>query len=226
MQLRRLSAHDIVLVIDKSSSMATPDCPAKRMGGPKLLAFSSLLLGMGDVAATRWNWCLDQTARMAEQTASALTDGFTVILFDSHFGIFPHVTANGLARIFSQNGPSGRTYLERPLVSTFDDYFRRKGISNGNVKPLLIGVITDGCPTNPHAVREAVVRATRSMRDPNEITIVFFLIGRNDEHGERFVSDLSRNLVAQGAEYQVVKSVPFRELERSGLARSLADNLQ
>jgi hypothetical protein len=222
-QLHRLSTHDIVLVIDKSSSMATPDCPT---GESKLSGLSALILGIGDIAATRWNWCLEQTARMARQTAGVLTNGFTVVLFDSHFAVFPHVTVNDLARIFKENCPSGHTLLEKPLTSTFQDYFRRKLISRGNVKPLLIGIITDGCPTNPNAVREAVVDVTHEMKDPNEITIVFFLIGRNDHRGEQFAFDLSHNLVARGGLCQVVRSVPFWELEKQGLARALADNLQ
>jgi Mg-chelatase subunit ChlD len=225
-ELHRLAARDIVLLIDKSGSMSTPDCPLVSSGHSKLAAFSSLVLGLGGLSASRWDWCLEQTAHMAKQTEEVLANGFTVVLFESHFAVFPHVTVQELVKIFSEHEPGGGTDLDHPLAATFDDYFRRKQHTHGNVKPLLVGVITDGCPNNPNAVRKVIVAATRALRDPNEITVVFFLIGGHDRHGEEFVWDLSHNLVEQGAPYQIVKAVPFNELEKMGLARALANNLE
>jgi Mg-chelatase subunit ChlD len=225
-ELKRLAAHDIVLLIDKSGSMRTPDCPVAAAGNSKLGAFSSLVLGLGGMAASRWDWCLQQTSYMAKQTETVLASGFTVVLFDSSFAVFPHVTVQELARIFRENRPGGGTDLSGPLASTFDDYFGRKRISKGNIKPLLIGVITDGCPNYPIQARQAVVSGTRFMSNANEITVIFFLIGGNDRRGEQFAFDLSHNLVAEGAAFQIVHAVPFHELEKLGLARALADNLQ
>ena len=226
LELGHLAAHDIVLVVDKSSSMATPDCPTGG-SGPSALgmvsAFAFGSAGLLDSAASRWNWCLRQTVHMAKQTEGALANGFTVILFSSHFEVFQHVTVQQLGNIFRENHPGGHTLLAQPLAASFDDYFRRKRI--GNVKPLLVGVITDGCPTEPDAAREAIISATHQVRNPNEITVIFFLIGGDDPHGERFVWDLCHNLVRKGARYPIVKAVPFNELEQVGLARALADNL-
>jgi hypothetical protein len=225
-QLRHLADHDIVLLVDKSSSMSTMDCPVLMTGTSKLRALSSLVLGLGGMSASRWDWCLRQTAHMAKQTEDAIKSGFTVILFAGHFDVFPHVTAQQLPKIFSENSPGGNTNLAEPLKTTFDDYFRRKRMSNGNVKPLLIGVITDGCPDNANAVRHAIISATRAAHSPSEITVIFFLIGEHDRRGEEFAFDLSNNLMNEGAPFQIVKAVPFRELEELGLALALANQLQ
>jgi uncharacterized protein YegL len=163
---------------------------------------------------------------MVRQTERALTNGFTVVLFDNRYSIFQHVTVPQLSQIYASHHPGGGTILGEPLACTFHDYFRRKQITRGNVKPLLIGVITDGCPHDPEAVRQEVISATHSVRDPGEITIIFFLVGGNDPGGNRFVYRLCNEMVDRGARYQAVKSVPFEELERLGLARALADNLE
>jgi hypothetical protein len=213
-ELKRLAAHDIVLLIDKSGSMDTPDCPV--IGGATLGMISSFVLG-GMGSTTRWNWCLGQTSTMANQTQDVLKDGFSVILFDSNFQIFPHVTVDGLRTIFHNNRPEGGTDLTSPLAGTFEDYFRRKKITNGNVKPLLIGIITDGCPSSPESVRTALFSVTRQLSNPSEITVVFFLIGSRDFAGEQFAHSISR--------FNIVKVVPYSQLASHGLARALAENL-
>jgi hypothetical protein len=220
-QLKRLASHDIVLMIDRSYSMGTNDCPSSSFLADKL----PFPFGVGsDNSTSRWDWCAAQTSHMAKQTERALSNGFTVMLFSGHFDVFPHVNVKQLREIFADNSPGGSTKLEKPLESTFNDYFNRK--KSGRVKPLLVGVITDGCPTHPEFVREEIASITHEMRDPNEITIVFFLIGSNDRKGENFVWDISHNLTSAGAKYNIVRSVPFAECERMGLARALAENLQ
>ena len=146
-----------------------------------------------------------------------LPAGFTVLLFDSGYYLFPRVNTNSLAHIFATNNPGGSTNLTLPLSKVFDDYFRRKRLSK--IKPLLIGVITDGCPDDPYSVRKLLVKVSQALSNPNEITIVFFLIGGHDSEGEKFARDLSRAV-------SLVRSVPFNEVQSSGLARALADNLE
>jgi hypothetical protein len=227
-ELRRLADHDIVLIIDKSFSMATRDCPSSPFNPAKFGIRSSYHFGEGDLlgtAATRWDWCFRQTIRMAKQTQGALANGFTVVIFDSNYDVFQHVTVGDLPNIFGQNHPWGHTNMAKPLSASFEDYFRRMHQSNGRVKPLLIGIISDGCPSDEGSTVSTIVSATRMVKNPAEINLVFFLIGGADRQGEKFVWNLCHNLVDAGATYPAVKAVPFNELERLGLARALADNL-
>ena len=223
-QLQRLAAHDIVLLIDKSGSMATPDCPLTE--NMELKAYlPNLVLGSHPFADTRWQWCRQQIEQMSALTRGALPGGFSVLLFDSSYYLFPHVTEESLPRIFENNGPGGSTNLTLPLSTVFNDYFKREKISRVKIKPLLVGVITDGCPDEPHAVRKLLVDLTHSLQDSKEITIIFFLIGGHDSQGEKFVQDLTEKLISHGATFNIVKGIPFSEVQRSGLARTLADNL-
>src|SRR5277367_5212968 len=120
---------------------------------------------------------------MAKQTEQVLPDGFSVLLFDNRFRVYPNVNVAQLAKIFRQNGPDGGTLLTGPLRSTFDDYSRRKNIAGNKIKPLLVGIITDGCPNDPEGAVDAIISATHTMRNPSEITVIFFLIGGHDRRG-------------------------------------------
>ncbi len=225
--LQRLAAHDIVLLVDKSGSMSTPDCPSKGGGGAATVAsiVVPLMVGGSPLSSSRWSWCHAQTEKMAKQTENVLPEGFSVVLFDSRFSVFPHVTVDGLADIFRRHHPGGGTDLAGPLDCVFRDYFNRKRSPGASIKPLLIGVITDGCPNSPRPVHDVIIRATHSIRNPSEITIVFFLIGGQDHAGEQFVRDITQNLTREGASFNIVKSVAFHELKKIGLAKALAENL-
>jgi hypothetical protein len=223
-ELKRLADHEVVLLIDRSGSMSSMDCPANGIG--KSLGMLPSLLGVPLMSTSRWNWCLQQTSELSRQTQGIYERGITVVLFSSGFMTFPNVTLDRLPQIFSQNSPAGGTNLAEPLAMQIGEYFRRRAMAHGNTKPLMIGIITDGCPSNKPAVVEAVVEATRLMHNPQELTIIFFMIGGMDFQGERFVGQLSSNLTGMGASFPIVKEVSFGELQQIGLAKAIAQKLQ
>lgn len=226
-EINRLAQRDVVLIIDQSSSMLTHDCPGRgsgSIGGDSLLG-GILGIPLGG-AVSRWKWCTDQTAELSQQTAQIFNQGITVVMFSSGFEIFPHVTLRQVPELFSRNRPMGGTNLAPALVSQIGAYFKRRAELRGNVKPVVIGIVTDGCPNNRQSVKQAIVEATHMMRSPQEITIIFFLVGGMDYQGERFVSGLETNLTRQGAAFSIVKGVRFDELRQIGLAKALAQSLQ
>lgn len=222
-QLQKLANHDLVLIIDQSGSMRTPDCPYSGVGRAAG-TIMNILLGPA-ASISRWDWCRDQAMKLAHETRYVSSKGLTVILFSNRYAIFQNVTLNQIPMIFSQNSPYGGTNLTEPLRVTIADYFNRRDRTRGNVKPLAISIVTDGIPDNEGSVREALIEATRFMRSPNEITVTFFLIGNNAYDGQAFVSDLDRNLMREGARYNIVRSVSFWNLEKLGLPKALADAL-
>jgi hypothetical protein len=225
LEIKRLNDHDIVLLIDKSGSMGTPDCPMPKSGNAIAKSvFSFVLTGAIAMGCTRWAWCGSETANLGRVTAAGSPGGLSVVLFASFFKIFPHVPWNNIPEIFRENGPSGGTNLAAPLNAVFRDYFARRNL--GQTKPLAIGIITDGCPEDKKLIVDEIIAATRATRYPKEITITFFLIGSHDEAGERFVWDLDHNLPSWGATYDIVSAVPFTRLTQVGLPKGLADALE
>jgi Mg-chelatase subunit ChlD len=223
-QLQRLARHDLVLIIDQSSSMHTQDCPVSglgRVGGTVM----GMLLGPA-ASVSRWQWCRDQTLNLAEQTRYVSAKGLSVVLFSGNFVVFPHVTVDQIPNIFKQASPQGGTNLTEPLRATINDFFARQTATRGNVKPLAIAVITDGLPNSEANVCKVLVDTTKVMRDPRDIKITFFLIGNSAYNGQAFVSELEKNLPKYGAKFNFVRSVSFWNLMKVGLSRALADALE
>ena len=228
-ELNRLAQRDVVLIIDQSSSMLTHDCPGRGFGSTGGDSLFGGILGRGlplGGAVSRWQWCTAQTAELSQQTAQIFNKGITVVMFSSGFEIFPHVTLKQVPELFSRNRPMGGTNLAPALASQIGAYFKRRAEFRGNVKPVVIGIVTDGCPNNRQSVKQAIIEATHMMRNPREIAIIFFLIGGMDYQGERFVAGLESNLTRQGAAFPIVKGIRFDELRQAGLAKALAQSLQ
>lgn len=223
-QLQRLARHDLVLIIDQSSSMQTRDCPVSglgRVGGTVM----GMLLGPA-ASVSRWQWCRDQTINLAEQTRYVSAKGLSVVLFSGNYQVFPHVTVDQIPNIFRQASPQGGTNLTEPLRVTINDFFHRQTVTGGNVKPLAIAIITDGLPSSERNVCQVLVETTRQMRNPEDIKITFFLIGNSAYNGQAFVSEMEKNLPKFGAKFNIVRAISFWNLMKVGLSRALADALE
>lgn len=226
-QLQRLGNHDLILIIDHSGSMGTRDCPpGSGVVATAANTLASLFFGGIPGYISRWDWCREQTSRLAQLTSSVIPKGFTVIPFGGRFNVFNNVTLPQVSTVFNNESPGGLTKLAGPLRSPINDYFKRRDFSGDHVKPLAIAIITDGDPTDRNGVTQTLIDATRQMRNPGEIKVTFFMIGTDNRDGENFVSGLERGLMAKGARFPIVKSVPFSVLQRVGLTRALADSLQ
>jgi hypothetical protein len=208
-ELSTLGKHDVVILIDKSSSMSEEDCPSVERPGYMI---------------SRWNWCFEQTMDLARQTASVLPQGISVLLFSWGTRVFPHVDMRDIPRIFAENKPDGITNEGTAIQTALDDYFQRKHAAHGKVAPLLIAVITDGRPTGEENVRRAIIETTHRMQSPDEIRINFLLIGQ-DTKGLKFIQEMDNGLIAQGAKYDIVSSKPFPTLMGIGLAKALVDGV-
>lgn len=235
LELKQLAHHDVVLVIDKSGSMNTPDCPGVGSGQGlaslglgsggssnllrMLAAFGGVNVGaMGGMLGgmSRWEWCGAQTAALAQQYNSVAPNGLSVVLFSTGTRIFPNVKVQEIPKIFTEFRPGGITNEATALRQTLGDYFNRKNMTNGNVKPLLVAVITDGEPTDKGALVNTIGMAMGELRQQGEIKITFLQVG-NTLDGSDFVARLQRQFPA------IVSSKTFGQLQRTGLTRALVD---
>jgi hypothetical protein len=205
--LETIQQHDIVLCIDKSSSMSTMDCPSMVHRG---------------YTVSRWQWCGEQTLDLADQASAVLPEGMSVVLFSWVATPFPHVDAKQIPMIFMGNRPDGITNAGMALKIVLEDYFNRKQANPTKVRPMIVAIITDGLPTNPFDVKDAIFRATEMMKSPDEIHFTFLQIGRDPE-GIEFIRTLDRDLLGHGAKYDVVSGKTFDQLQRTGLAKAIVE---
>lgn len=217
-ELRLLTSRDIVLVIDKSGSMETRDCPTNSSMPWQLRLPLSIISGGGVNRATRWEWCAQQSMDLAQQTAQLSPGGLTIVLFADYARVFERVNPRSIPLIFSNNTPGGGTNMASAVKGQLSDYMRRK--SHGRTKPLVMAVISDGAASNPGAVRDAIEAAANRIDNPREIAITFLQVG-NDRKGSGDIQRMDHQL--SNARFDIVHSRSFSELQHTGLARALVD---
>ncbi|HEY9778343.1 MAG TPA: hypothetical protein V6C81_31565 [Planktothrix sp.] len=205
--IQKLKDYDVVVIIDKSRSMLVEDCQADLKA--KALPIS------------RWQWCRRQTLDIARQALGVLPQHFRVVTFANDWSVYDNVDPAGVDMIFGENTPSGPTKAAEVLRNQIDDYFARRAQQGENAKPLLVAMITDGCPDNPSAFKYAITHATSMMSDPDEVKISLLQVG-HDERATKLIADL-QGLVQHGAKYDIVRTQTFDQVQQAGLVRSLAD---
>lgn len=202
-ELAVLGSYDIAIVIDRSGSMSTTDCPG----------------GM-----SRWDWCRDQMLGFARQTSSVFRQGIDILLFSSEFQAFPNTNFNAIKSVFANNRPSGGTQMSEPLEAVFNEHFRKRD-QLGNTKKLIIEVISDGEPSDRGEVAAAIARATQRMQRPDEITVSFLQIG-SERDGTSALNYFDNNLMRDGAMQDIVHVEPFYIVANQGLSQAILNAAQ
>lgn len=202
--VRLLADYDVELIVDSSLSMRKRDCP----GG-----------------LSRWSWCGMQARDLGVQIAPFIPRGITITPFAGDYNVYPSASASNIADLFDNPNFRPGTRMAEPLQDRLQTFFRRR--SPGS-KPLLIAVITDGVPHpmyEPRFVAEVLIAASKQVKDPREVTVVFFQIGANDRFGKEFLNYLDKDLTKDGALHDLVQTVSFDHLMRIGLSQALADSI-
>lgn len=218
-EIARLAEFDVVLLIDKSRSMRYDLSRRSDKKGKNEGALEQFVLQFPSAKMSRWEWCREQAADLAE--IGKLPD-LRVTLFANKFTDFNGVEARQIASIFSGTKPKGGTYIAKAMKSQFAEYFARRKADPDRTKPLLIAVVTDGCPYDKAALAKSIAEATQRMNNREEISVAFLQVG-NDPRAPQLLKDLDDNLVNSEAKFDIVSVKPFDELKIKGLARALVE---
>lgn len=204
-KIQLLADYDIELILDSSMSMRQADCP----GG-----------------LSRWTWCGVQAGQLARQLAPFVRKGFTITTFAGDYDVYENATPGNITYLFQNTRLSMGTRMAEPLQDRLGAYFNKRAPGS---KPLLVAVISDGVPVpayEPRMVAEVLIAASKRMKNPNEVIVVFFQIGSSNFKGRQFLYDLDNRLVRYGARYDLVRNVPFEQVVQVGLAQALVDSIR
>lgn len=217
--VQKLANYDLALVIDKSASMTyrlnqrnVAEKPNNVEGFPSVVNPADTI--------SRWDWCKNQAANLANQIKKVLPNGINLSLFSNRYNAYNNVDAMRIEYIFSETEPTGGTHISQVLSHHFDEYFASRDAGK-TTKPLLLAVITDGCPEDGEQTRLAIINATKKMQRADEIKVAILQVG-NDRRAPRLLGELDNDLVAQHAKYDIVEIHSFTEMKENGLARTLA----
>lgn len=223
-EMMQLCSHDVVLIIDKSRSMAISDClpnPEETIAPSNRLPDIQIKTRK---AVSRWQWCRQQIFHLSRQTQGVLPAGIRVVLFSTKYIVYDNVNADGVETIFSNNQPGGGTDAATVLKTQLDQYFERRSSCGKDAKPLLIAMITDGCVDRPTSVSNAILDATRRMNRANEISLTFLQVGFT-QRGAKLLQEVDNLTVNRQAHFDIVHVTPFATLSKIGLSRALVNAL-
>jgi Mg-chelatase subunit ChlD len=198
-QEKILGQHEVIVMIDKSGSMNTRDCP----GG-----------------LSRWEWCAEQATALSKESEEYWPEGITLVVFSNDFDVYPHAHVKEVADVFKNYAPEGSTNTGSALWDRLRAYLNQRAHNPKKTKPLVIAVITDGEPTDGRTTQDAIISATGQMQEPADISITFLQVG-NGATGAALLDELADKLVDEGARYDIVEHETFSKLQRMGLRRAL-----
>lgn len=202
-----LKDYDIYLLLDKSGSMSTPDGP----GG-----------------ISRWKQAQEATEALARKAMEYDDDGISVVPFNNSVKVYENTTPESVSKVFAENEPNGGTDTALALKTVLSDYFNKR--DQGNAKPRIIAVVTDGAPNDRDAVANAIVEATKKCQDngegdTDELGITFLQVG-GDTGATSFLQFLDDELVSKrGAKFDIVDTKTFAEMENMTLTDVLLESL-
>jgi uncharacterized protein YegL len=222
-RLAEIANYDVIVFIDSSRSMSKGLSPETRWSANS--SSSALPAGMSPTES-RWQWCSEQTEGLSKQLQSAhndkLKDHLKVVLFSDNYKVYKNVDLASVPTFFASNHPYGNTNANAALRSQLRDYFEARDQNKEAVRPLLVAIITDGCPDDPLVLRQTIINATNKMQNPNEIAITFLQVGI-DPKATKYLRELDECLVGSKAKYDIVTSKSFDQVNQSGLAIALLD---
>ena len=204
-RMQKLSHYNFQIIMDRSLSMQTRDCPLQ---------------------LSRWDWCGAQAAQIAKGLEPFVTNGLTLIPFNHGFDVYENATPHNIIDVFNDHGFKLGTYLYEPLANRFDDFFTNTAPTR---KPLLLVVITDGVPwpaPQPEMVKAELINASQRMTNPDELIVVFLQIGDDDKYGRDYLVNLGGTLMGQGAKYPCIHTSTFDELKQTGLANAIVSTVE
>lgn len=194
---KNLADYDFVVLIDKSGSMETQDCP----GGK-----------------SRWQYAKEYAESIAMKAGQFDTNGIDVVLFAGAAKLFEGVTADKVTQIFTENSPGGSTNTADALKLVLDSYNKRKAA--GTAKPIIVICVTDGVPDDQKALEEVIKSHTLTMEKDEETGITFVQIGK-DAGARDFLKRLDDGLQASGAKFDIVDTKNSDEMENVSITEIL-----
>ena len=187
MTTEALKKYDFIVLVDKSGSMSTTDCPG---------------------AKSRWDYAQENVLAIARECQKYDDNGITVGVFANKLKLYENVTdgAGMLEKIFSENQPGGSTDTAGAVGLVIQEY-----LSGNKAKPIICVVITDGTPDSEPDLIKVIVEATKKISTREEIGLEFIQIGK-DAHAHAFLSRLDNDLTKEGAKLDIVNTVTADDL--------------
>ena len=188
-----ISNRDYVVVIDKSGSMTSRDCPGNR---------------------TRWEYCQESVQALTEKVCSYDPDGVDLYFFSSSFSKTENVNGSKVAELFKAQTPMGSTMFAPVLADIFKSHFAK------SARPTTVLFITDGEANDPAETCKEIIKASNKIEVDAELAISFIQIGK-DISAQIFLKKMDDDLQGAGAKFDIVDTITMTDMENRSLEETL-----
>lgn len=176
---------NIIFGVDVSGSMQTTDAP----GGLSRIEFLKENVKTFIVEAAKYD-----------------TDGTDVLTFGQVVTTYANVTPEKATEIVGKlKANEGATQTHLLINEAF-----KLHKASGKPQTVLM-VATDGSPSDPNAVKKAIVDITNKLTDEHEFAISFLTVGQTDPALQAFLDGLDDDL--KGAKYDIVDVKRLEEVD-------------
>ncbi len=181
-QLELNVGDNFIFGVDVSGSMQSSDCP----GGMR-----------------RIDYLKEKVIQFAEEASKYDPDGIDVLAFGHNVTPYEKVTAEKAKEVISKlQANEGATQTHLLIQKAFEMH------KAGGYPQTVLFVATDGSPSDPNAVKKAIVDISHKVANDKEFNISFLTVGHIDSALRAFLTQLDDDL--KGAKYDIVD---VKELE-------------
>jgi len=169
---------DFIIALDISGSMQNTDCPN---------------------GVSRLVYTLEQFGVFANEAAKWDTDGVSLYAFGANVHAYPDVSADKIASTVEElknKKLEGMTMTHLAVNAAWKEHQER------NNEQTVLMVFTDGEPSDPDSLLNAIADITNKVKDEREFNISFITVGNRTPGLEAFLKTLDDGV--PGAKYDIV----------------------
>jgi Mg-chelatase subunit ChlD len=176
-----------IVAFDISGSMQTQDCPGN---------------------TRRFDYVLETMRAFIGEAAKWDPDGVSFYTFNNRLTEYPDVTS--VAQIndtIARQRPGGGTATHLPIAAAY-----REHKTKGSEQTFLM-MFTDGEPSDPEAVKQAIVDITKDVKDEKEFRICILTVGERSPQLDQWLTDLDDHLTEARYDILVVEKLEDVDFE-------------
>lgn len=164
-----------IIGLDISGSMAATDCPN----------------GM-----RRIDYCLETLKTFVGEAAKWDPDGVSFYLFGATCHPYPDMTVDAINAKLVGLRLESATMTHMAIALAYQEHKAKKS------EQTFLMIFTDGEPSDPQAVQQAIIKITNDVKDPAEFRIAFLTVGQRTPSLDAYLTALDDDL--KGAKYDIV----------------------
>lgn len=165
-----------IVAFDHSGSMQAQDCPGN---------------------STRFSYVLETMKAFIVEAAKWDPDGVSFYAFNNALSVYPDVVSvDEINTTIGKLRPAGGTNTHLAITAAYNEHKQK-----GSEQTFLM-IFTDGEPTNPDAVKHAIVDITKDVKDEKEFRICILTVGVRTPALDQWLENLDDHLTE--AVYDIV----------------------